>query len=381
MSQLSYWDAFLTEYVLPFRAKQIQVLHDNYIHQKDRIQADIVQIMDALCQEAIKRQNAGGMKACTLIRVSLLRTSMIDGKLRYVFEAADQEGAENNEFNMTAFHYEADWIFACYQEWLTFCHNKLKEYMGRIAPWSFDSWKNEHFQSFHDYMVHAMRYAIDAITGIVSFKELVKTDVFEIVVGEYGDPLLGESVYYCNLEQKEVEDCKRWLEKGLSYEYIHGHLLGLDLSEGNYQGIHFNYMRSEEINWTGSCFRQSFMIGSKFERCLCPKVDFSDSVMFDADFRGCDLEAARFDRIGAEKNLMNVEFGMIFGIYGVQFQQANLRNVSFRYAGIAGDFRGANLAGVDFTGANLSGSSILKQDRHLLKLTHAQEQMVQWCDS
>ncbi|MGG3312311.1 pentapeptide repeat-containing protein [Paenibacillus lautus] len=377
MNRIEAWEQF-TQEALKFRTEQIRDLHDFFGREKDRIAADLVLVMDEFFQYAIQLQNLDLMKKCCVIKISLLRTRLFEGHAEYMLEVFDHETLGSTK--ILPYRYEAKWIHDYFTAWSQACENKRKEYMGIIQPQSLDYWRREQVDSFHVYMVHAVRHAVDRLMTLPSYQELAKDTQFEICVGEYGDMEISESVYCCNSRQKSSTACKQWLDKKLDHEYVYEHIADVDISNGNYEGIQLNFTRLEKVKLLGSHLQGSYLLSSKFEACDCSEVDFYGSVMFDASFRECNLERACFDEITGGRDVMNENYGLMFGIHGVQFQGANLRAASFQHAAIAGDFRGALLEGIDFTGADLTGSTMLRRDQSLVSLSESQRQSIVWVE-
>lgn len=381
MEPTSHWDDYIHGYVIPARTEQVKAMLRDYLQHKDEIAQELVYIIDRICLDTLQRQEEGKIQACALLRISLLRSSLLENTMTYVLETLDDEGIQSEQtFSLTPFRYEATWIYNHLRQWESLCQLELKRYIGAIRPWSLDSWIQQEMAPFQDYMVHAVRYATTQIQELVSYQAMTKAATFEIVVGQYGDATLGESVYFMSERQKSDEDTKKWLQRGATEEYIYSHILGVDISSGEYGASEWNYLRVEQVNLSQSNLRESVLVGTKFEQCNCQFCDFTGSMLYDADFRGCDLEGACFDYAIGEKEQVNVTESMIFGIYGVQFQGANLKYASFREAKIAGDFRYADLHRVDFTGADLTGSIMLLQDGMHLNLTEAQILQVAWLE-
>ncbi|MNJ42079.1 Pentapeptide repeats (8 copies) [compost metagenome] len=373
------WDDFIDGYVVPVRTTQIQALHSDYIQQKESIAAGIVRIVDEVCIDAVYRQSQGEMGACAFIRISWLRTPMLYGKMTYVMEALDEEAVQGYPpFTLTSFNYEATWIVHHLAPWVSTCHGELIRHRGGIAPSSWESWIRQGMAPFQEYMVHAVRYAINRIQKLVSYQTLLKAETFEMVVGEYGDATLGESVYLNKKQQKSDEGTQKLMQSRVSKPKMYSHLTYVDLSAGSYGARRWNYLRAEQVNFSHSNMRESVLIGIKFEQCNCQGCDFSGSTMYDADFRDSDLSGACLDHIIGERDQMNATKSKMLGLYGMQFQGANLSGASFREARVAGDFRYAHLEGVDFTGADLTGSTMLVQDGVQLHLSEDQMFQVTW---
>ncbi|SFF47749.1 Pentapeptide repeat-containing protein [Paenibacillus algorifonticola] len=376
MHDMEVWQHFLEEDVIPQRNAQIRALHHYYVKNKALIAAEFTALFDRFCQAVLARQQEGILQKCAYIHISLLRTSLNEGHPVYMLEASDRE--TDGKVGLTPFRYEAGWIYGFAEAWDQGCEERRKRYMNRIERHSFEVWMKEQLYPFHVYMVHAARYAMDAIRELASFQEIEKDDSFEVRVGEYRDQEVSESVYCVKERQRTSITCKGWLENKLDQDYIYEHIAGVNLMRGEYEGIDVNYTRFEEVTLTGSTLASSRMLGTRFERCVCDQADFQDCLLYDADFRHCDLTYARFDGVLGNRDFVAEAHGLVFGMNGVQFQGADLTYASFRGAKIAADFTGAELLEVDFTGADLTGSRMLERDALRVELTEEQRQMISW---
>ncbi|CAM4484907.1 MAG: pentapeptide repeat-containing protein [Paenibacillus macerans] len=378
MNQQEAWARFLGQDALPYRIQYILELHRYYLEHRDAIMQSFLPVFDQLCHEVSLQQQEEKMLECLGIRISLLRTSFLDGEPVYMLEAYDEQTVDGVQ--ITPYRYQAGWIFKYMAEWQHHSEEQRRKYAGKVEICGLEAWMNEQVNPFHLYMVHAVRYAMDQAVQLVSFQNVVKGKQFDIRVGEYRDPNVSESVYRLNNMMRSSISCKRWLENLLEHQYVHEHIAGVNLSLGNYQGINLNYARFEDVDFTSSNMRNSYLLGTKFERCSCDHADFQHSVLIDADFRNCSLENARFDHILASRDLMNEQHAVVFGVRGMLFQQANLTHASFRNAQVAGDFRGAILNGANFSGADMTGSCMFKRDMNLVSLNESQRQSIRWVE-
>jgi hypothetical protein len=370
------WAQFLNTTILPARLEQVSALHQYYRDNKETIVEGIVSLLDEVCQEAVFKQGYNTLQACTQIRFSLLRTSLLEGKLEYVVEALDESSSDF--YQVTRFKYHADWLYPYYERWNQFCHSELKRYMGVLKPWFYELWQSKELFSFLTYAIHAIRYATSKFEELPSFQALQLGEEFELIVGEYGDILLGESVYCCTSNQRTEKDVLHWLDAQLPHSYGYGHLANLDLSGLDCGGITMNYARLHQINLTNSTWSYASLIGNRFHACEAVGIDFTASLLFDADFSNSVLIGANFDEVIAPLDALNEEDAVYFGIYPVSFMNADLTNASFQDATIAADFRGANLDGVNFQGADMTGSLMLRQDEMRVNLTPAQRLVMRW---
>ncbi|AZK48595.1 pentapeptide repeat-containing protein [Paenibacillus lentus] len=378
MNQQEAWARFVGEDVLPYRLQYILELHRYYLEHIDEITQTFLPIFDQLCHEVCQHQMNEKMQECLGIRISLLRTSILDGEPVYMLEAYDEQTIDCAQ--TTSYRYQAGWIFKYMAEWQQHCEEQRRKYAGKVEICGLEAWMNEQVNPFHLYMVHAVRYAMDQAVELTSFQNMVKGKQFDIRVGEYRDANVSESVYRLNKIMRSSITCKGWLENLLEHQYVHEHIAGVNLSLGNYQGINLNYARFEDVDFTRSNMQNSYLLGTRFERCSSDQVDFRHSVLIDADFRHCSLKNARFDHILASRDLMNEQHAVVFGVRGMLFQGANLTDASFRNAQVAGDFRGAILNEVDFSGADMTGSCMFKRDMNLVSLDESQRQSIRWIE-
>ncbi|RRJ61876.1 pentapeptide repeat-containing protein [Paenibacillus oralis] len=378
MNSQEAWERFVEVDALPQRTESIRALHDYFCEHKDQIAQQLTECFDSFCQHIAEQQTAGSIGKCASIHLSLLRTRLPEGHLEYMFEAFDSSTAD--QIKITPFRYRADWIYEFLNTWSQYCEEQRRKYAMQIPIPLLEAWMHEQIPLFHEYMTHAMRYAMERVSELSSFCNLQKEVSFEVRGGEFRDSMQTESVYRINEVQRLSVSCKGWLESLIEQGYIYEHIQGVDVSGGNFAGINLNYARLEQVNFRDCIVHNSYLLGTQFQQCDCRGADFRGSVMMDADFRDCDLEEAWFDQIYAVQDLMNEARGVIFGVHGVCFQRANLTNASFRDAQVAGDFTYAALDGVDFTGADLAGSRMLRRDAERVALSEEQRSSICWVE-
>ncbi|MNJ65337.1 Serine/threonine-protein kinase B [compost metagenome] len=132
------------------------------------------------------------------------------------------------------------------------------------------------------------------------------------------------------------------------------------------------------MNLSHSVLRECLLLDTQFEECQLIGADLEESKIIDANFSHCKLQGASFNYCEGGSHIESKKYGIFLGIHGVNFRYADLRDTTFRYARIAGDFRHAQLDGVNFTGADLRGSKMLISDREHVKLTEQQRESIEW---
>lgn len=376
MERHEAWANFWSTTIIPSRLEQVVLLHQHYRERKDTLVEEIVRLLDEVCQEVNLRQAEGTLQECTLIRVSFLRTSLLEGEFEYIIEAVDE--ASSACYEMTRFKYNANWLYPYYEKWNALCHAELKKYIGVIKPWYYELWQSQQLYSFQTYVVHLIRYAVVQLEQLPSFQIIQLAEEFEVIVGEYGDVSIGESVYFCKSNPRTKKSMLSWLAEQLPHGYVHEHIAHVDLSGTTYEGINLNYARLEQVNLSSVHWPNASLIGSRFNQCDATEINVTGSLLFDADFTHSVLTGANFNETIAPLDALNEEDAVYFGMYQVAFGYADLTHASFQDATLAADFRGALLHGVNFQGADLTGSLMLREDEGNVHLTPAQRLTIRW---
>lgn len=130
--------------------------------------------------------------------------------------------------------------------------------------------------------------------------------------------------------KKDSDRIKRYLKSKRQTLFSYEIYRGLDLSDGDFAGIEFQYSVFDESDLTGSCWRRASLLFSSCRKTVFREADMEQIRIFDTDFSG-----AVFER--------------------VNFTGAKLKHVSFAGASLHGlDFSKALLMEeIDFTGARI----------------------------
>lgn len=375
MLSTEMWENFVLNEVLVFRKGQLHALHEYFVQHKDELALEIAAWCEPIWEYILHLQQEEQLKRLDNIAISLMRTSLLSGSWSYIIELnVTPESAEQS----TTFCYEASWIRKYWNDWILQCEQARRAYMGKMPELLLEQLIAAQVYPFHVYMVHAMRYAMDTIRKQTSFKALNQGREFEIRVGEYRNKEISESVYRYKQQLRSSDSCKGWLESRIPDEYIYEHIADVDLTSGQFNELSLNNTRFERVNLSHSLLRGCLLLDTQFEECQLIEADLEESKIIDANFSYCKLQGASFNYCEGGSHIESEKYGIFLGIHGVNFKYADLRGATFRYARIAGDFRYAQLAGVDLTGADLRGSKMLIADRDQIKLTQVQQDSIEW---
>lgn len=375
MISTEMWENFVLNEVLLFRREQLHALHEYFVQYKDELALELTAWCEPILESISRLQQNEQLKRLDNIGISLMRTSLLSGSWSYIVELnVTPDSAEQS----TTFRYEAIWIRRYWNEWIVKCEQARRAYMGKMPELLLEQLIAAQVYPFHVYMVHAMRYAMETIRKQPSFQALDQGREFEIRVGEYRNKEISESVYRYKQQLRSSDSCKGWLESRIPNEYIYEHIASVDLVGGQFSELSLNNTRFERVNLSHSALRGCLLLDTQFEECQLVGADLEESKIIDASFSHCKLQGASFNYCEGGSHIESEKYGIFLGIHGVNFRYADLRDTTFRYARIAGDFRHAQLDGVNFTGADLRGSKMLSSDREHVKLTETQRESIEW---
>ncbi|UHA73169.1 pentapeptide repeat-containing protein [Paenibacillus sp. 481] len=324
---------------------------------------ELVGAFRIFCKRVMEQQALGHKAPIAYIHVSFLRSWLLQEKFMYSIEAYDDRWYLDAAECMHM--YEMPWLYPFVQSF----KQELTQtpLLRTLSETERDSIVIQHVAIIHQYVQEWIRVAVPQLIALPEFQAVKRADVLRIRTGEYKD--YSEQVWMEDRLEKDVAACKSWLEQKLPAAYMCSDLRGLDLSEGQYEGIDLRYSHCVGSRLSGSNLRGSVCIGTDFSHGRLGGVNFSQSLLYDANFSGSDLSGAQFNEaIGGEPFFHE---GMVLGFQRVDFTGANLQGASLLYA----DFQGA-----DFRGANLTGAKLMKQDAHKWTLSEEQQRRVIWME-
>jgi uncharacterized protein YjbI with pentapeptide repeats len=251
------------------------------------------------------------------------------------------------------------------------------KYLNRIEKADLEQLKLREATKYQYYVIALARYALKQASSLKELHEIAKENLFEIRVGEYFD--FSEVVYKEDLRPKDPREIKMWLEKKEPRQYSYEVFRGLDLSNGDYEGVDLRYADLNGADISRSSLRRTILTGAKLTGATLEETDFSLADIFAADFKDCQLRGARFHEVNGGNGLKETTAGLLLGFDGVDFRGTNLEGADFEGADLSGaDFTGANLAGVNFEEAELRGAIFSKDVKDSVVLDEEQRQAVIW---
>ncbi|MCM1258324.1 MAG: pentapeptide repeat-containing protein [Roseburia sp.] len=178
------------------------------------------------------------------------------------------------------------------------------------------------------YVAELIRIGMRQVVKRESYQRIERAPCFMVCIGGYLDRF--DILYKEDSTIKDSSAVKHDLQSGerklFSYEICEN----LDLSQGNYEGLEFQYSSFAGCDFTDSRWNRSRLLFCNFRNTTLKDVGMEKMKIFDTDFSGARLERISF--AGAKLRY-------------ISFAGAELLNVDFEKALLAEE--------IDFTGAKI----------------------------
>lgn len=335
------------------------ILEAEFYSQKDRLIQDFIHSFQQMCMKIKQLQDKGKKDPVAYIHYSLLRTSILQQKYTYLIEAYSEEwyGDENECISL----YDASWFYKSFAPLQSLLAQKLKRYFKLFQPGDSDRIMLKYIPYYHQFVVAIARLAICQAMELPEAKQIAKSDIFRIRIGEFKD--LSEDIFVCYPREKTLKYVRKLQSQDIQLAYED--LTGLSLQGHNFDNTEMRYADFRGSQLVNCKLRGCILIGTRWNGAVLAQSDFSQSLIVDTDFSQCDLSESTFRRANGRGFRDGLHCSP--GLQGIRFTGANLEGA---------DFREAELYCADFQGANLRRAIFSESDVNKYQLTEEQRQSI-----
>ncbi|EHS57785.1 hypothetical protein WG8_2258 [Paenibacillus sp. Aloe-11] len=318
-----------------------------------------------LCVKIQAMQSAGNKRPIAFVHVSWLRSWLRQGKMLCSLEAYDDTWYLDRTSCMEIFEvpWLSDHVTTYYQ-----AIESTRKLVDKNIP---------HTESFRilmedaavagQYVVHIVRAMASRMAACAEFQQVRRADDFRIRAGEYMD--LSEDVWVELNEPVDAAAVHQWLESKDGSLYRYQDWRGVHLGGGDYESSDLAYTHLTSSHLSNCCFRKSICVGVDFSNSRMQQIDLAQSVIYDANFSGCDLQGANFqEAAGGEPIILE---GQVLGVFGVNFAGANLQNANLLFT---------DLTHACFENANMNGAKVIASQSASWSLSEEQKQQIMWME-
>lgn len=357
------------------RANMQLVLERDYQLHKERLAVDFVSSFQQICRQIRDAQAREEKGAIGYIAYSMLRTELLEGRYIYRVEALDSGWVFDR--HPYVLEYDAGWAFLYLDTLRSRMMAASRMYGGRVSVPVIERMLLTEAIANHQYVIALARYALPQAVELEEYRDIAKEPEFEIRVGEYMD--LSEAVFKQYECERDSASVRAWLEDREEAAYAYESYRNMDLQNGDYGGIGFQFSVFNQCDLSHSSLQDSILIGSRWHNTALVGTDFSRSQVHGVEFHDCDLRGAVFRGAAGANGWKDALFLRYPGLSAFRFPGSNLEGADFTGASLYGaDFSEANVVDTVFEGADLTNAVFSQRQREALRLDPQQWEQTLW---
>lgn len=386
---------FYERYLNPTLIEKIQEANQYFLQNKNPLSEVFLENFSQLCKYIATQQEQKKGIAIHSINLSLLRTSLNDGKALCRWDVFDATGRWEWQ---TDYHtYDITWAAHYLSEIVETLEPERKKYVLNLIRHDLSGIRQTQIENFFIYIRQLMYNVLRwyDLANIPNFQAIEKSFPFSINVGYFLDAY--KPIYIDNDPSQAVPNMKNRLKRKPCQCFQT--LRNIDLADNEYTNINFSYSDVSSGNFSGSKVSGGMYINTQMKNSNCFGSDFSNSNIFDADFSDSNLEQANYSYVKGGRRLGDdilnipqilrectqedavIDHASIPSFLGVCFYGSNLTQTNFTGADLrCADFRKAIFENTNFTECLLEGATFLRRDQEKLQLTPEQIQAICWTE-
>jgi len=364
---------FKTDIGMPIFIEKLNTLEDAVNSNMDDFRANLGHGFDELLQKIKAMQAMDGKAAISCITLSILRTSLFENTFAYRLDAQDKYWFMDDA--VCDSKVSAPWIFDLLDKFKGELSKIAKTYVGKVYFREIGEICNEYLLIINRYLTAWLRKNLPAVLNDEFFEGVNTEETCETRFGEYQDATEMVCLYhakqYSNEEMMEVMKKKR---KYLThYDISNRAIINMRLDD-----LNLRYAKLENSDFSGCKFEASNLFGANAANTTWTDADISFSVIYGADFTGCDLSRSGCRELQGYN--LYVPDGVKYPTWEpVSFKGAILEETDFSGSKLDGAvFSGASFKDTDFTGVSLYHSVFSESDSEILQLSEAQRKHIIW---
>lgn len=299
------------------KSKELATSLDDYVKSHfDQLVAQFVDCFSGYCDKIYQMQQRGKKGAIAYIHFSVLRTNILLKKHEIRLDAYDENWYMDTVECSGC--YPVGEFYSYLEEYGDMVEELRSKSMGKVSLAEAQKRVFDESNLYLFFVAELIRVGMRKVILTEAFQKIKKASCFVVCIGGFLDRF--DILYKEDDTVKDSKEVKRHLQSKnrtlFSYEICEN----LDLSQGNFEELEFQYSSFAGCDFTGSSWEKSRLLFSNFQNTILKDTKMEKTKIFDTDFSGATLE-------------------------NVSFAKAKLKHISFA---------GAMLSHVDFSNALLA---------------------------
>jgi len=315
----------IEERSLEFLTKQCEYVACNFTDLMNKFLSQF----EEYCLKISQQQEAGIKAPLAYINFSVLGTNILAKRHQIRMDAYDKNWYADKTDCIG--EYDVPEFFTHLEEYSNtlekagkslFGHGKFKDVQDAV----FDESKK-----YLQFVAEFLRIALRKASTNDWYQKVQREALFTIFVGEYQGSV--DIIYKEDFTDKDAKIVKQYLESKELPTYYYEINENLNLSQGDYQDIHFHFSSFSGSDFSDSNLKNATLLFCNFSHTVLANTNMESTQIFDTDFRGAFLENVSFKGAHlkhlsfADARLINVDFEGVLLAEDLDFSDAQMIKV------------------------------------------------------
>lgn len=343
---------FMIEVVYPEYLEHLASFKQN-VHEDRNIYISLIaQALESFCQHIISVQKNHSKEEIKYIAISCLYTSFFQGHNEFVVTGHNHEGYKDER--PLTYYFDVSTYLSPLIDLKQRLLKKCMPYINYrdVLKTEIEKLILQTFPYYVEGFIQLVRLCVDSFIDTESFKRIEKHGDFQLVVGEYMDRAV--LVYSTQNTYSSSDKCSYRIRCQKNH-LINGFYQKEFITENiSYHAYDFRYSVFPDAYFSSCELTKCILSNTTFNGSHFEEVDFSESIGHDSMFNKCRFKNVICQRFYADSRLVE-GLGVPTGFIGFQCKESVLEQVDFSQSILFGaDFRKTVFIDCNFSNCDLS---------------------------
>lgn len=309
------------------KSKELATSLDGYVKSHfEQLVDQFIDCFSGYCDKIYQMQQQGEKGAIAYIHFSVLRTNILLKKHEIRLDAYDENWYLDSV--ECSGRYPVREFYSYLEEYGEMVEELRSKSMGKVSLAKAQGRVFAESDLYLFFVAELIRVGMRKVIQTESYQKIDRAPCFVICIGGFLDRF--DILYKEDSTVKDSKKVKRHLQSKertlFSYEICEN----LDLSQGNYEELQFQYSSFYGCDFTKSSWNKSQLLFSNFQNTILKDTKMERVKIFDTNFSGATLENVSFDGAKlkhisfAGATLFQVDFSKALLAEEINFQDARI---------------------------------------------------------
>lgn len=308
-------------------SKNLAANLDDYLksHFKKLVE-HFVDCFSAYCEKIYQMQKQGEKGAIAYVHFSILRTNILLKKHELRLDAYDERWYMDPV--ECSGSYQVVEVYSYLEKFGDIVEQLRSKSGGKISLVEAQKRVFTESNIYLFYIAELIRVGMRDVLQTEAYKRIERAPCFVVCIGGFLDRF--DILYKDDRTAKDSNEVKRYLQSKRKMLFSHEIFENLNLSNGNYEELEFQYSSFAGSDFTGSSWNKGRLLFSNFQNAILKDTKMEKMKIFDTDFSDATLEQVNFAGTKlkyisfARAKLFQVDFSKALLAEEINFQDAQI---------------------------------------------------------